>query len=106
ALMDFHELVLEDDSWSIGSRNGVSGRIIIVVRVVDSNVGLNNNSNSCIDGSVMSVGGEAFGTSFKLDGSMLWPEVLSSDVIVISLIGDAFAMKQIRVGEDDSVINR
>ncbi|GKA60401.1 hypothetical protein Tco_0759808, partial [Tanacetum coccineum] len=70
AWMDFYELVLKDDLWSNGSQNGVIvvGRVIASVVVKNSSYkGLNSKSNSCSDGSIVSVGGETFGTSFELE---------------------------------------
>ncbi|GJS19873.1 hypothetical protein Tco_0448505 [Tanacetum coccineum] len=64
AWMDYHELVLEDDSWSIDSRIGD------VVKY-SSYKGLNSKSSSCSDGASVSLGGETFGTSFELEGSLL-----------------------------------
>ncbi|GKA32103.1 hypothetical protein Tco_0718470 [Tanacetum coccineum] len=73
AWMDFHELVLTGDLWSIGVQIGdvaltfVVGLIGFVVVKYSSNKGLNRNSNYCNDGAFLSAGGETFGTSVELE---------------------------------------
>ncbi|GJU41979.1 hypothetical protein Tco_1194936 [Tanacetum coccineum] len=71
AWMDFHELVLTGDYWSIGIQNCVVDRRVIgsVVVKYSSNKGLNRKSNSRDDGSFVSAGGETFRISFELEGA-------------------------------------
>ncbi|GJY56612.1 hypothetical protein Tco_0455727 [Tanacetum coccineum] len=74
--MDFHELVLANDFWSNGSRNGVfvlASSSLTFVGVVGYNVvkyssykGLNSKSNSYSDGSVVSARGTTFELALKL----------------------------------------
>ncbi|GJR15990.1 hypothetical protein Tco_0798642 [Tanacetum coccineum] len=44
-------------------------------------IGLNSNSNSCCDVAVLFAGGTTFGTSFELDGSLLWLLIPSSKLL-------------------------